>query len=221
MVEARGRVERHRHAAGEQRAVEAEEVLLRGGQHDRHRLPRRKSGGGEPRRVGDRSFPQRAVRDLGFFFFLVENHREPVGLAFHVVLQRLGEGLGALRRAHPFGLRQARHRAVRHMRGLSAAREQKAQQVARRLARGEGLLRQAQGKLALEAQHELHSRQAVQPELALERAVERDVGVDVRPRFARDLRDYGEDSVGIDTLRHGGGECTLALNRGSQKGESK
>ncbi len=208
--EPRRRIERHRNAAGEQRAVEAEEVVLRGRQHDRHRLPRREAGFGEPQRIARGAFPDRAVAQLRFRLLLVEEHAEPLGLALDVVRERLHQRLRFGGRTYSFALRKARHRAVGGARRLAGAGEEKAQQVARRLGRGERLLGEAGAELALEAQHQLDAREAVQPEVALERAVEGDLGGKMRMRLARDLRHDGEQLVRIDGRSHAGGECTLA-----------
>ena len=132
---------------------------------------------------------------------LVEEHGEPIGLALDVVLERLDQGLRLGGRAHAFGLHQARDAALGAVRRRARGGEQKAQQVARRLARGERLLGQARAELALQPQHQLDAREAVEAEVALERAVERDVGLDVRARLARHRGDYAEHTVGIDRGR--------------------
>jgi len=80
---------------------------------------------------------------------------------------------------------------------VPGARQHIAQQIARRLARRQRLLGQARRELALYAKHELHAREAVQAEVALERAIERDAGVDVRTGFSGDGGDDGEQPVGI------------------------
>src|SRR5439155_1046432 len=147
--------------------------------------------------------PPSAVGQALLIAFLIEMDRQPLGLALGVIFERLGERSRGIGGAHAFGLHQACERAVRGFRRLAGAGEKKAQQIARRLARGERLPRQARGKLALEAQHQLDARQAVEPQLALERAVERDVGLEARTRFARHFGDEGEQPVGVDGRAHG------------------
>src|SRR2546428_10837132 len=102
---------------------------------------------------------------------IIKMDGEPIGLSLDVILERLGQRLGVVRRPHALGLYQARDRAIRALRRLPGARQHEAQKIARRLARGERLLGQARGELALEAQHQLDAREAVEPEVALERAV--------------------------------------------------
>ena len=101
--------------------------------------------------------------------------------------------------------------AARAGRG-DAVREQEAQEITRRFARRERLLGQACLKLALHAQHQLHARQAVEPEVALERAVERHIRLDVRARFTRHGRDYTKQAIGVDL---GGKGCDGAHSRAS------
>ena len=161
---------------------------------------RRQAGGGEAGGIGERAFPEVAVGDRCLFVAVVQEHGQPVRLALDVVLERLDQRLRVLGIAHALRLREARDRAVGGLRRLALRREQEAQEIARRLARGERLLGQAGGELALQAQHQLDARQAVEAELALERAVERDVGFDVRARFARHRGDYATARVGIDLL---------------------
>ena len=88
----------------------------------------------------------------------------------------------------------------------AAAETAFAPQVARRFARGEGLLGQAHRELALEAKHELDARETIEPELALERAVERYVGLDVGPSLACHRGDEREHAVRIDLLGNGLGD---------------
>src|SRR6185295_19488875 len=71
------------------------------------------------------------------------------------------------------------------------------------------LLGEAGAELALQAQNQLDARQAVHSKVALERAVEGDLGGEMRMRLACNLRDDGEQLVRIDGRSHAGGECTL------------
>ena len=203
-------IERHRDPAGEQRAVEAEDVLPGGRQHDRHRLSRREPGLAEAQRVARGALPDRAVAERRLGLVLVEENGEALGLALDVPGERLDQRLRLGGRAHALALRQAHHRAVGDARRLAGAGEEETQQVARRLGRGERLLGEARAELALEAQHQLDARQAVQPEVALERAVEGDLGGKMRVRLACDIRHDGEQPVRIDGRSHAGAECTLA-----------
>ncbi len=189
--QARRRIQRHRNAAGEQHAVEAVQVIGGRRQHDGDRLPWGEARIGEPRGVAQSPLPQGAIAQPILFLLLIQEDGQAIRLPLDVVLERLDQGLRVIGRPHALRLREARHRAVGGLRRLTGAREQKAQQVARRLARGERLLGEAGGKFALQAQHQLDPRQAVQAEIALERAVEGDVRLDVRPRLARH---FGDDA---------------------------
>jgi 3-isopropylmalate dehydrogenase len=131
-----------------------------------------------------------------------------------LILERLDQRLRFRRRAHTFGLDQARHAAICGLRRVARRCEEEAQQVARRFAGSECLFRQAGMELALQAQHQLHAREAIQSEVALKRAIQRYVHFDVRARLARHCRNYGEQAIGIDRGREdcNGGhrrECTL------------
>ena len=216
--EPRRRVQRHRHAAREQHAVERVQVLLAGGQHDRHHLPGLQARLRELRRVAHRAVPQRAVAERKFLLLLVHEHRQPVRLALDVVFERLGQR-ARLRfggRAHALGLHQAGDAAVRGLARVAGAGEQEAQQVARRFAGRQRLLGQARAELLLQAQHQLDAREAVEAELLFQRAVERQLRRrDVRARFLRHRGDDLEQALRLDLcwgLIHrrfpGCGECT-------------
>src|SRR5256885_11468285 len=103
---------------------------------------------------------------------------QPLGLPLDVVLERLDQRLRLIRCPDALAL-QACDAPVGARGRVSGACQQEAQQIARRLARGERLLWQAGAEFALDAQHQLDTRQAVEPQLSLERAVERDMGVDI------------------------------------------
>jgi hypothetical protein len=124
-----------------------------------------------------------------------------------VVLERFDQRLRLGRGAHALGLHQARHAAIGALARMAGCREQKPQEIPRRLARSERLLGKPHVELPLQAQDELHARQAVQSEIALERAVERHIRLDIRPRLARDRGNDAEHAVSVDgggNLRYGG-----------------
>ncbi len=200
--QARRRIERHRHAARKQHAVERVQILPAGRQHDRDHLARLQSGARELRRIAHRAIPQRAIAQRVFLVFLVHEHGEAVGLAFDVVLECLGQRarLGVRGGAHALALNEACDTAVGRLRRVSCACEQKAQQVARCLGSGQRLLGQARAEFLFEAQHQFDARKAVEAELLFERAVERDVRFDVRARFLCHGCDDFEHALGFDLV---------------------
>jgi hypothetical protein len=135
---------------------------------------------------------------------VVQEDAQAVGLVLDVVLERLDERLRVIGRAHALRLHETRDAAVGGLRCLAGAGEKKTQQVARRLAGGERLLGQAHREVALEPQHQLDASQTVQAQVALERAVERDISLHVRPRFFGHRGDNAEQPVRIDRRFCGG-----------------
>ena len=171
----RRRIERHRHAAREQGAVEGEEVVAAGRQHDRDALAGEQALRGEPGRTAHRTVPDEPVGQRIFGAVLVEMDREPIGLALDVVRERFGERAHVQGRPHAIALGEAGDVRVGTALSLRRAGEDEAQQVARRLARRQRVLGQGNRELLLEPQHELDPREAVEAEVGVEGRIESDL----------------------------------------------
>jgi hypothetical protein len=196
----RRRIERHRDATGEQNTIEAVQVFARGGQHDGHCLTRSEPGFREARRVTERGFVQHRVGERILLAFVVQVNRQATGLARDMPFERFGERAGLVRQSDIRRVREVGDAMVGRVRGLARGAEQEAQQIARRFGGRERPLGQAHRELALQAQDQLDSRQAVEPEIPVERAVERDADVIASPGFAHDAGDDLEQPAGIDFL---------------------
>ena len=93
-------------------------------------------------------------------------------------------------------LHQAAYVFFRYGSAHAAAGMHQAQQVARRFGRVQRVLGQAHVEGALHPEHELDPREAVQAEVALERAVERGVRLLAVARVVHHLIDHGDQRSG-------------------------
>jgi hypothetical protein len=195
----RRRVDRHRYAAGQQNAQERGQQLVTGGQHQRHALAalepagdqslRHRAGVRRELRVGQRALPAGARH---------QQRVDPLAVPLDVPGQDLGQGAGAvglLQRAR--GGRQGGKRRRGGGRACRSAPERagSGHQVGGRLGLGEQRLGKMDALPPLDAQQQLGERQAVEPELAVEQAVELDPQAGAAPRLqlahqlAEDLED--------------------------------
>ena len=168
-------------------------------------LPGLQACAGEAGGVRERSFPEHPVRDLHLILIFVKENRaaDPAGVSTWYSSASISVCAWSGFRTPSDCARLATLRSAA-CGAWPCAASRKRKQIARRLARCERLLGQAGAELALQAQHQLDARQAVEAELALERAVERDVRVDVRARFLGDRGDHAEHAIGVDFLGVGG-----------------
>ena len=133
---ARRRIDRHRDAAGEQDAEEAEEVLDAGRQHDRHRASRLEPALDEAGGDGARGLVELGVGDDALAAFLVLQHDvRAVGMPAHVPREHFRQRRRLVRRFRFHGERRDTldRDGVRGVNGTG--REHRAQQIARRLGR--------------------------------------------------------------------------------------
>ena len=172
-------VDRHRDAASKKNAEVGKEILERGWQHDRHRLPRLQAAGAEPRRHGRRAGPQVRVVEPLLAVALGEQHDlGALAVGLHMPVEHFEQGRGGSRgggiasgggdlrhdRGHGAGWRRARGRCGNRR-----------QQVAQRLGVLQRGLRQRDAEGALDAQQQLDPGQAIEAEVAFEPAVEGDL----------------------------------------------
>ena len=117
----------------------------------------------------------------------------------HRLQQRRGAGGDRVHCVEPCLSAAHRHGAA----GAPFAGQQRRQQLPRGLRVRHDRFRNPGAEPALEPREQLHARQAVEPEIAVERAVERDLGTgaEVRVKLGHDLADRHEQGVRIEVLR--------------------
>ncbi|MNF53627.1 hypothetical protein D3C84_350260 [compost metagenome] len=175
--QAHGRIDRHRHAAGEEDAEEAEEEIAAGRQHQRHPLPGAQAA--LLQAAGNRpgALLQGQVADVfGHIAIAQQAHMNALRVLLHMPVEHLGQGLRGVRR-EPFPRTdgQALDAAARPRRDYwRGACQQCLEHIAGGLRRGEQRLRQAHAELALDPRPQLDPGQAVQPQIAVEYAVQAD-----------------------------------------------
>ncbi len=212
------RVDRHRHAAGEEHAEEAVKVIGRRRQHQRDRLAGAETLLLQAARDRDRALPEFAVGDdFALPVVLVELDVGPirmlVGVPVEHVDQRLRAGrrdldpaepefAGAIRREHP---------------PLIAALPERPQQVPRRLGLGEDFLVERDPEFLFDAGNQLDQAETVEPGIVAQRIVEPEGPRFRAPRmeFERDRLDQVEQS-GLDRVV--GVAPLLSLHRASTIG---
>ena len=171
-----GRVDRHRHRAGEQRAEEAGEVRLRGRQHQRHPLLGTDAHRYEVRGDRLRALVQVTIRDRARRPVRQQPDVRPIAVAVDVPLQDLCEGpcrvwpgrQGRIRVAGD-ALPALDCRAV----AIGMDRE-RIEQRARRAGIERHGIGQGDLEALLEPEQELDAAQAVDAEVVVEPGVERD-----------------------------------------------
>ena len=172
----RRRIDRHRDAARQQNAHEAREVVLAGGQHQHDRFGGRQPETGEPGRQPRRAVEQRGEFDFHGLALIVE--KADVG-AVAVMLRLPSKGVG--QRFH-----MARHEAARtggkpgSRRGSGPGRRGRGSEtpdeVARGLRFGQQRLRERAIEPRFDPVQQLHPRQAVEPEVPLQRRIQAHLG---------------------------------------------
>ncbi|MCY1356146.1 hypothetical protein D9M69_425880 [compost metagenome] len=173
--QAQRRVDRHRHAAGQQGTEEAEQEVAPGRQHQRHPLP-----GAQAAPLQAAGDAQGALAEAGVADLLAglggaqQVHVGALRVALDVPVEHLDEGLRRFRAGRVAGVRRPRRDAARQRGGRTAEALQHGQQVGRRLGQGEQFFRQAHGERLLDARPQLDPRQAVQAQVAVEHAVQID-----------------------------------------------
>ena len=204
LARARGRVDGHGDRAGHLHPEEGREVVEAGGQHQR-----RAPAGLEPpvdeagrdvlgtlHEVGERDLHGLAVRGPE-----LDVHAVPVvvRVEVHRLQQRRGAGGDRVHRVEP--CLAAAHR--RGATGAPFAGQQRRQQLPRGLRVRHHRFRNPGAEPALEPREQLHARQAVEPEIAIERAVERDLGTraEMGVKLGHDLAHRREQGVRIEALR--------------------
>ena len=181
LVQPRGRIDRHRDRARHLHREEGREVVETGRQHQRRGLTRLEPAVGEAGRDALGAVHQRGERDpLGLSVRCIEFDVHAFAVLVRVEVHRLEQGRGAggdrIHGSPPrFELRLAA--AHRHRRPLAPiAGPQRRQQLPRRLRVRHHRLGDGGAERALEPREQLHAREAVESEIAIERAVEGDLG---------------------------------------------
>ena len=204
LARTRGRVDGHRDRAGHLHPEEGRQVVEAGRQHQRHTPaglePSVDEAGrdalGTLHEVGERDLHGLSVRgpELG-----VDAIPVVVRVEVHRLEQRRGAGGDRLHRVEP--CLAAAHR--RGGAGAPLAGQQRRQQLPRGLRVRHDGFRNPGAEPAFEPREQLHARQAVEPEIAIERAVERDLGArtEVGVKLGHDLAHRREQRVRIEDLR--------------------
>ena len=218
LAQPRGRVDRHRDRPGDLHREEGREVVEAGGQHQRRGLARRKPPVGEAgrdvlgaihqRREGD---PRRlALRSVELD---VDAPAVAAGVEIDRFEQRPGAGGDRVRRFRPrFVIADRR----RHPPAPAAGQERR-QQLPRRLRVGHDGFGDRDSERAFEPREQLHAREAVEPEIAVERAVEGDVGAraEMGVELGDDLSHRRDERLRVGGLRLG--RCFLrAVGHGAR-----
>ena len=172
----RRRIDRHRHRAGVEDAEKGDEEFQAGRQHQRDPVARHdvaldQAGGDAPPRHGELPVGQ---RPKGGERVVEQRDMHPVGMVRHMPLQHLHQGAGFARRPADRRLRPDRL-GDRHQLWRRIGAAERAEEVAHGLGLADHLGRQVHRECALEAQHQLGTAEAVDAEVAVEPARERNL----------------------------------------------
>ena len=171
--QARRGIQRHRHAAGIERAVERREELTSGRQHHGHRVTGTAATLDKARSHRKRVDAQPCIGEVRRRAVLrLDRHQQPLTMPLGVPVEHVDQGVKRCRRIFDAGV--VAH-GLGHGWGRSRSRRRRsngAQQVVGCLGlrKRSGLERHAQ--FALDACQELGARKAVQPIVAFERVVD-------------------------------------------------
>ena len=171
--QARRRIDRHRHRARNQHSEEAREIVETGRQHQRNGLLRFDALGDQPGGNAPRALVQRGIADaFERLALVIQQHMLAPGLPRGVPFEHFDQSLRRIGQRHIGGADAIDRRAVQC--ALGKVVPEVAQQVARRLRLGQCFGRKARVAGFAQTQHQLHACQAVEPEIALDAAVQRD-----------------------------------------------
>ena len=213
--QAGGRVDGHRNAAGEQNTEESSEEFPACRQHQRHGLlglqaaclqtGGHRFGGALQVGVGDR-FSLVAVTD--------QCDMRPFGMILNVPRQGVDQCTGRAWRLADGWRFKTGHRRHVLCPGSGTSPPQGVPQGAWDVGVGDVLLRQVHAKRLLQAVQQFHAFQAVEAEVAIQQAVERNGGRrgTVRVQFGRELPDDAEEH--LDGLLHDRGFGRAAGHQG-------
>ncbi len=190
LCQAHRRINRHRHAAGDEHAEEAEQIVAAGRQHDRGRLAWLQTGVLKPRGHVFRALQKLAVRHRLLLATVVK--QVDVGalrLMPGMPLEHLNQRLGILWRSACFLERDGCFDGDCARASVRTATTQQPQQVARGLDAGEDLFGQRHAEAVFDAGQQLDAAQAIETEVTLEPAVEGDPDelALARPQVLREL----------------------------------
>ena len=167
------RIERHRDAAGAQDTAEGGEVFQGGGEHEPHGLPRLETQGAQTGGHGAGPPVELAVgQRLGLVVSGIEQDVPPVRMALNVPVEHLEQRPRAVRRGLP-RLQGSREILPEHEAGRSTLLRKGFQEVARGLGLSQDRFGQPGAEGALQPLDQLDPAEAVEPEVALQRGIER------------------------------------------------
>ena len=167
------RINRYRNSTRDQDAVETEEVITAGREHDRHGLRRLEPGFDQPRRYRLGAGSQVGISQIVFTLVLVvKMDVQLVRMPCYMPVEYLDQRLRLLRQCRTGRHDEFAHRFFRFLHGRVRGKQDQ-QQVTRGLDAGQGALRHADAEFAFGTQQQFNPSQAVHAEIALERTVER------------------------------------------------